>query len=146
MRIRRTLLAGIRQLAALSGTLPHPAADGGISPAVVEVLHAKLDGAQTAARLLGPRRNEERQRFQAELDREREELTEHLQFLQTQLEGTREAERELKALPPAPPPKVGWWAPGNSRRSRFTVHSSRLAVKEVVIGGYPRSGWMSCEP
>jgi excisionase family DNA binding protein len=138
MRIRRALLESIRQLAALSGTLPHPAADGGISPAVVEVLQAKLDGAQTAARLLGQRRNEERQRFQAELDREREErekLSEHLQFLQTQLEGAHEAERELrilmaqsvaaqqqtahelaelrelKALPPAPPSKVRWWTP-----------------------------------
>jgi hypothetical protein len=107
--------------------------------AAVEVLQAKLDGAQAAARLHAQRRREEYLRLQAELERreaERTTLETEMSFLRERLVQAEDAERELRILiaqsvqaqqqtarelqalreererPALPPPaRVRWWLP-----------------------------------
>jgi hypothetical protein len=150
MRLPLSALEMLRQRAAESGSFaPAAAASGSGPPAAgsgpgpegaVEVLHAKLDGAQAAVRLHAQRRHEERERHQGELARREEELARlegELAFLRERMIKAEEAERELRLLlaqqtrtsyqatqalqaltekPALPPPaRVRWWLPWKRR-------------------------------
>jgi hypothetical protein len=141
MRLPLSELEALRQRVAESGIMPqgfsgslrHAAAGGGGDPAV-EVLNAKLDGAQAAVRLHAQRRQEEREQHREE----RARLEQELAFLRERMVKAEDAERELRillaqqtqasqqtayalqaltekpALPPPsepPPSRVRWWLP-----------------------------------
>lgn len=137
------LLQELKRRPAPGGPGPHadrtgPHADGPLPPGTVQVLEAKLEGAQTAARLHAQRRHEEAQRHLAEIDREREErekVERQLAFLQERLVQAEQEGREMRLLmaqsvqaqqqtagelqamreqaaltaAPEPPQRVRWW-------------------------------------